>query len=121
MKKLFRIVLVGSFTLLCFSCYYDEFPEEPPVDIDPNVPVSFADNIIPIFELYDCAQCHNPAQQEPDLTAGNEYNSLVPAYVTPDDTQNSTLYTTLTGGHRNVDSQSLEYIRVWILQGAEDN
>ena len=27
MKKLLKIVLVGSIPLVLFSCYYDEFPE----------------------------------------------------------------------------------------------
>ncbi len=69
MKKLLNIVLVSSITLLFFSCYYDEFPEKVEVVIPPGQVVSFADDIIPIFIADNCAQCHKPSGQNPDLTS----------------------------------------------------
>jgi hypothetical protein len=121
MKKLFKIVLVSSFSLLCFSCYYDEFLEEEEVIIDPTEEVSFANDIIPIFESDNCAQCHN-ASIDPDLRAGNEYSSLVPDYVTVGNADASSLYVKLAiDNHRELDANSLALIKEWINRGAENN
>jgi len=124
MKKLLKIVLVGSIPLVLFSCYYDEFVEEPEVVIPPDTVVSFANDIAPIFVTYDCSRCHNPngIKPTPNLTAGNEYNSLVPAYVTEGNPNNSKLYTQLAvDQHRNVDANSIALIKKWIEDGAENN
>jgi len=124
MKKLFKTVLVTSVALLCFSCYYNEFPEEEEdVSIDPDQEISFANDIIPIFVTYNCTQCHN-GNQDPDLRAGNEYNSLVPDYVTENNANNSELYTKLAvENHKDLDLTNieLEYIKEWINRGAENN
>ena len=122
MKKLFKIVLVSSLGLLCFSCYYNEFPEEEEVVIDPEQDVSFADDILPIFALYSCSDCHKPSGQNPDLTEANAYNALVPAYVSAGNSNGSSLYTQLAiNGHRNVDAESLALIKKWIDDGAQNN
>ncbi|WP_282134528.1 hypothetical protein [Seonamhaeicola maritimus] len=122
MKKLFKIVLACGLTLICFSCYYNEFPEEgEEIIIDPTEEVSFANDIIPIFSLDNCAQCHN-ANLDPDLRAGNEYSSLVPEYVTANNANGSKLYTKLAvDGHRDLDDTSLALIKEWINRGAENN
>jgi hypothetical protein len=122
MKKLLKIVLVSSITLLFFSCYYDEFPaDDDEVILPPDQEISFSNDITPIFVDYNCAQCHN-GSQNPDLRPGNEYNALVPAYVTPGNASSSRLYTFLAAdGHRNVDNASLALIEKWIDDGAENN
>lgn len=121
MKKLLKIVLVSSITLLFFSCYYDEFPEDIPVDIPPGTEVSFSEDITPIFVTYNCSQCHNASGQNPDLTPGSEYSNLVPAYVTAGNSADSKLYTKLADGHRSVDATSLAFIELWINDGAANN
>ena len=122
MKKLLKIVLVSSIPLVLFSCYYDEFPEEIEVVIPPGQTVSFADDIIPIFESYNCTQCHNPTGQSPNLASGSEYSSLVPTYVSAGNPNSSRLYTQLAvNGHRNVDATSIALIKKWIEDGAENN
>lgn len=122
MKKLLKIVLVSSLSLLYFSCYYDKFPQPVEVVIPPGQVISFASDITPIFATYNCAQCHNVSGQSPDLTAGNEYSSLVPAYVSAGDSNNSKLYTQLAiNDHRNVDAESLALIKKWIEDGAQNN
>ena len=124
MKKLLNIVLVSSITLLLFSCYYDEFPEKIEVVIPPGQVVSFANDITPIFVAYNCTQCHKPSGQKPnpDLTSGNEYASLVPAFVSTGNPNGSKLYTILAfDAHRNVDAESLALIKKWIEDGAENN
>lgn len=122
MKKLLKIVLVSSLSLLYFSCYYDEFPQAVEIVIPPDQVISFADDITPIFETYNCSQCHKPSGQSPDLTTGNEYSSLVPAYVSAGNPTGSRLYMQLAvNGHRNVDAESLALIKKWIEDGAENN
>lgn len=122
MKKLLKIVLVSSITLLFFSCYYDEFPEEVEVVIPPGEVISFNDDIAPIFASYNCTQCHNATGTSPNLTAGGEYAALVPAYVSAGNANNSDLYIMLAvNDHRNVDAESLALIKKWIDDGAENN
>ena len=123
MKKLLKIVLVSSLSLLCFSCYYDEEVEfeVPDVILPPGTEAKFATDIRPIFVNNNCADCHN-ANRDPDLRAGNEYDSLVPDFVTSGNADASKLYTFLAvDGHRDVDANSLALIKLWINEGALDN
>jgi len=121
MKKLLKIVLVSSLSLLCFSCYYDEEVVIPDVILPPGTEAKFAADITPIFVNNNCAECHD-ASRDPDLRAGNEYDSLVPDYVTPGNADASLLYTKLAvEGHRDVDANSLALIKLWINEGALDN
>lgn len=122
MKKLLKIVLVSSLSLLCFSCYYNELPEEIPPEV-PDV-VSFSNDILPIFS--QCTGCHNGTIANPDLREANAYNALVPDYVTPGDADNSSLYNTLPGnGHSPISftlsSDEIALIKAWIDRGAENN
>jgi len=121
MKKLLKIVLVSCIPLVLFSCYYDELPEKEVVEIPEDQVVSFSNDITAIFETYNCAQCHNPSGTNPDLTKGNEYNSLVPSFVIAGNANGSKLFTQLTNGHRNVDATSLALIKKWIDDGAQNN
>jgi len=122
MKKLLKPILVSCLALLCFSCYYNEFPEEEEVIIDPGQDVSFANDIIPIFDLYNCAQCHNASGESPNLITNQAYEALVPAFVTAGSPNSSRLYTMLKiEEHRNVDNTSLALIKKWIEDGADNN
>lgn len=127
MKKLLQIVLVSSLSLLCFSCYYDEIPEEIIIDIpdDPDDPgyieILFQTDIQSIFNANNCMDCHN-ANRDPDLRDGNSYSALVPEYVTADNADASKLYTKLAvDDHRNLSTDELALIKAWINQGAHDN
>ena len=117
MKKLFQFIILIAFTSSMTSCYYDEIFE---AELPEGTVVEFAADIQPIFAANNCTQCHN-GNQDPDLTAGNEYNSLVPDYVTAGDADNSELFTKLSGGHGNVDATSLLLIEAWINSGALNN
>jgi len=123
MKKLLKIVLVSSITLLFFSCYYDELPEVILEDIPEGTVISFANDITPIFATYNCTLCHNASGQNPDLTPGSEYNNLVPAYVSAGNSAASELYTQLngSGNHLSVNGNELQLIAKWINDGAENN
>jgi len=107
---------------MCFSCYYDEMPEEL-VKI-PEVPdtqvVSFGTDIQAIFTAENCMQCHN-ANRDPDLREGNAYAALVPNFVTANDADASSLFVKLVDGHRSVSTDKLALIKAWINQGAKDN
>lgn len=126
MKKLLQIVLVSSLSLLCFSCYYDEIPEQLVVEI-PEIPdtqvISFGTEIQPIFSK--CTGCHG-ANISPDLRTGNSYSALVPKYVTASNADASRLYNYLPGnGHHDVgislSANEIALIKAWINQGAKDN
>lgn len=99
------------------SCYYDEIFE---AELPEGTVVEFSADILPIFVASNCIQCHDGGQ-DPDLTAGNEYTSLVPDYVNANDAATSSLYTKLSGGHGNVDTASLLLIEEWINSGALNN
>jgi len=122
MKKLFKIVLVCSLSLMCFSCYYDEFLEEAEVVIED---VSFANDIQPIF-TQNCISCHN-ASRDPDLRVGNAFAAIVPDYVTPGNADNSELFNKLPGNNHPNDvgftlsSEEIALVKAWIDRGAENN
>ena len=121
MKKLLKIVLASSLSLLCFSCYYDEEIILEEIVIDPGTEVKFSTDIIPIFTGFDCARCHDDSR-DPDLRAGKEYNSLVPDYVTAGNANNSLLYTTLAGEHQGFKNDTqLALLKEWINRGALNN
>jgi len=124
MKKLLKIVLVGCVPLFLFSCYYDEFPEEPPVIIDPEIDITFSEYIAPIFETHTCTDCHNANGQSPNLSPGSAYNSLINGgYIDLADPYNSKLYKKLEADthYRVITEEEKAYIIAWIEDGAQDN
>lgn len=126
MKKLIKIVFLVSIGLFLNSCYYDTLVERPITEIptDPGDPgyveVSFSNDIQPIFTA-NCVQCHDGGPISPDLTAGNSYSSLVPAYVTAGDPDDSRLYNQILTGHGGLDGDEIGLIQGWINQGANNN
>jgi len=121
MKKLLNIVLVISVPLVMYSCYYDEFPEEIVEEIPEGQVISFEQDIIPIFTANNCVECH-PSLRQPDFRPGNEYSSLVPAFVTPGNPNNSRLWEMLKdNNHRGLTTTELNKIEKWITDGAENN
>ena len=126
MKRLLQIVLVSSLSLLCFSCYYDELPEE--IDLVVEIPeeevVSFKDDVQPIFSK--CTGCHDGIDANPDLREGNAFNAIGP-YVTAGNAENSELYNKLPGIGHPIDAgfilsaEEIAVIKTWIDRGAENN
>lgn len=129
MKKLIKIVLVSCVLFLMQSCYYDtvyEGPVEPP--IDPEVPVSYKTQIMPIWNT-DCVSCHK-GSTAPDLRPENSYASLIDGgYVIQGDAVGSTLYKTLIWAdgvpkmptQYKLSNSEIELVKVWIEQGAKNN
>ncbi|WP_420321173.1 hypothetical protein [Flagellimonas sp.] len=130
MKKRLQLVLLGSFCLWNFSCYYDqeiEFPEVPDIPIDQEI--SFETDIEPLFSQSgkDCTACHNGSVANPDLRVGNAYNQIVPDYVVPGDAEGSELFENLPGNSHPIDAgfvlstNEIALIKGWIDRGAENN
>lgn len=106
------------------SCEY-EFIEID--ESDPDIPVSFADDIIPIFTAgNNCTVCHRTGSQSPDLTAGNAYNSIVPTLINSSEPESSIIYSypspaTSTHGFKKYTQTQAALVLAWIKQGAENN
>ncbi|WP_445385408.1 hypothetical protein ACT6NV_00915 [Robiginitalea sp. IMCC44478] len=124
------LLLLGLFGLAMNSCYYDEaLPPEPIPDVDPDVEISFREDIEPLFsrEETNCTQCHNGVSQDPDLRVGNAFNAIVPTYVNAGDAEGSLFYQRLPGrGHRAetdfvLSISDISQIKSWIDRGAENN
>jgi hypothetical protein len=92
-------------------------------------PVSFAKDIIPIFNSScNISGCHTAGAKAPDLSAANAYNSLsVGNFYNTTAAENSLIYQWMTGkkstpmpvGGINKDYNAL--ILAWIKQGAQNN
>ncbi len=134
MKKI--LILISKATVLILllslsSCYYDEEVVIPEVVIDPDVVVSFKDDIEPLFSQTgkDCTACHNGNIANPDLTGESEpvFNAIVPDYVKADDADNSKLFLNAPGNNHPIDARfelsakELALIKEWINNGAENN
>lgn len=89
--------------------------------VDPEEPVSFQTQIQPIF-TNNCITCHK-GNRNPDLRAGNSYNSLTTGNYVTLPAENSRLYRMVTSGSHSsftLDSEK-QLILLWIGQGAPNN
>lgn len=113
------ITLIMAF--IVSSCQY-EFIEIDLPPIDPDVPISFSEEIVPIFNN-KCLSCHG-GNIAPDLSAGAAYNSIVPSLVNLDVPEDSKIYThpapTSSHAARYSDAEAF-LILTWIEQGAQNN
>lgn len=120
--KLTVLMLIPAFTLLLSSCEYEFVePDNTPVTTD----LSFADDIIPIFNAScNFSGCHAAGAVPPDLTAAGAYNSLHALnMVDVDNPSNSRLYKSITTGTMKTfsDAAQAKLILAWIQQGAKNN
>ncbi len=131
MKKILIFISKATVLILLLSlssCYYDEEVVIPEVVIDPDVVVSFATDIEPLFSQTgkDCTVCHN-GSTNPDLTEGNAFNAIVPDYVQAGDADNSRLFLNAPGNNHPFDvgfsfsANELALIEAWINNGALNN
>lgn len=126
-KFLLLSIVIGGLATSCEKAYVLPEPVEPIDPTQPVVPISFATKIQPIFISNSCTDCHE-GSQAPDLTSGNSYAALVPAFVTAGVPSSSGLYTTLAGPGGSmydqgsvVSSGELADIKKWIEEGALNN
>lgn len=119
-KKAIKLLSASLILYLVFTtgCYYDQvyLPE-------PEGEISFATDLQPFFNA-NCISCH-PDDSQPDLQAGNSYNSLIGGgYINTADPANSLLYLKIsTGGSMETFStpQGTAMVLKWIEQGAKNN
>jgi hypothetical protein len=123
--KCLGFIVVLMFLLMGItSCEYEFIEIDEP---DPDIPVSFADDILPIFTAgNNCTVCHRTGSQSPDLTAGNAYNSIVPNLINSSEPESSIIYSypsplTSSHGFKKYTQTQAALVLAWIRQGAENN
>ncbi len=121
-------ILISTTLLTLAGCYKDKTIL---FDTGSEItrPVSFANDIIPIFnKSCNSSGCHNSGGKAPDLTSPNAYNSLQNGnYTNTQAADNSELFLWMTGKKgtpmppdgSNKDYNSL--VLAWIKQGAQNN
>jgi hypothetical protein len=121
MKRYFKI-LAFLFMIGLVACEYDYIPEEEIVLPTPNPddPISFKDQIEPIFQS-KCVSCHD--NTNPVLTTGSSYTNLTNGgYIIISDPAESKIYKKSKDGHgTNMSSADLRLLLLWIQEGAKDN
>lgn len=129
MKKTSSFILLvaicASLAMLT-ACEYDiVVPEKiapPPPGGDS---ISFAQDVIPVFNESCNASCHKTGGIAPDLSAANAYTALMSGnYVVAEQPDNSELYTKCKPGATMASYTSAEQLalmRRWILAGAKNN
>lgn len=128
MKKL--ILISGCFLALLYisSCTYKFNEPEPPKVLNPNDTVSFATQIIPIFNNNNnCTTCHKTGAQKPDLTAANAYSQIsTMGLIDHTDAAKSKIYdyiqpATSTHSHKKYTTDEAALVLLWLTQGALNN
>jgi hypothetical protein len=120
----FTGILISSaflFSIIIASCAKDNF--DPP-SVDPNIPLSFEADVLPIF-TENCVACHG-GSIPPDLSESKAYESISDGYISDDpenDPESSIIYSKLLESGHSANATELEklIILTWILQGAKDN
>ncbi len=116
------LLLVVMVSVLVGGCKYDWILPEP--DIDPEVPVSFSQDILPIFSEKNCTACHD-GSPAPDLSEDNAYTSVNSAsFLNRTTPEESSIYTEPhpDGSHPiKYSAAQAALILAWIEQGAENN
>lgn len=129
MKRLLRLAVMVSIIAMLASCEYEFIQPEPaPPAPEPTDTISFATEVVPIWESNNCTNCHKPGGvNQLDLTAANAYGSLTSlALYNTADPVSSRIYTfphPTTGEHsyKYANETEADIILQWITQGAMDN
>jgi hypothetical protein len=110
------IVVVGL--SLFSSCEKYQYTFE---QINPVIPISFKDEIQPIFTAH-CILCHK-GSRDPDLREGNSYSSLTSLGFVTAPAETSILYMQINkSSHSSLTlPEEKQKIFIWITQGALDN
>jgi len=127
MKKLVQYLMVLTLGLMATSCYYDELPPEPVIQI-PEV-VSYSKDIQPLWDQ-SCIACHKAGATAPNLTTGNSYAALTAnsKYVVAGNAANSLLHKALIGQGAPLmptagiwSDSKIALVDKWINDGALNN
>jgi len=131
MKILKIILMLFVFTTLFSGCIYNFIVPIEVLVIDPDDPdapqISFATDIIPIWnDNNNCTACHN-GNQAPDLRAENAYASInTSRYINSATPEESKIYKylspeTTTHTRKKYNSAQAALVLAWIQQGAKNN
>ncbi|MFA6403466.1 MAG: hypothetical protein WCX31_17865 [Salinivirgaceae bacterium] len=124
MKRMFLIMIFGV-GLIFSSCEYEAYVA--PEVIVPTEPISFSEQIQPIFSNQNCTGCHTDSHASGlDLTPGNSYQSLMSNTGVVDTLNPATsLIVTIpasTGSHYKIyTAQDDLLVLTWIEEGAKNN
>lgn len=123
-RQLYFLV-AAVLSIVMTSCKYD-FVVEPVDIIDPNTPIKFATEIVPIFDQFNCTSCHKTGATAPDLTADKAYASIVPALIDTANPEASVIYwfahpDSDTHNWSKLSKSKSTLILEWIKQGAKNN
>lgn len=128
MKSFIKIIAKLTLVMLVLiGCEYKFIAPDNGDPIDPEEPISFSQQVEPIWTSQGCVACH-PDQSGLDLRPGTAHGSLMshPRAIDMDNSSESSILTFKTlvpGPHGSVDyvGNQSEIIKVWIDQGALDN
>lgn len=116
------LLVVGMAFLILGGCKYDWIVPEP--DINPELPVSFSQQILPIFSEKNCTACHD-GSPAPDLREAGAYASINSTrFINRTAPEESSIYSTPhPDGNHPVKYSAVHaaLILAWIEQGAENN
>jgi len=133
MKKCLKVfLLAGTLIMLLTACEYEFIeptPAPPPPPADDTI--SFAQDIIPVFNQSCNATCHKAGAIKPDLSAANAYTVLTTTksttnvdYVIANQPLNSYFYNKCKPGESMAtytSAEQLELIYRWIYAGAKND
>jgi hypothetical protein len=129
-KIIFSGGLIAFMLVFLAGCYYDEVLPEPPPPVDNSgQEISFAQDIIPIFnQSCNDSGCHNNGGRAPDLSPENAFDALTNGgYIDTVAPENSELYLWMIGDKgapmpiSGSDASYNSTVLTWISQGALNN
>lgn len=125
--KAFQISFVSLlfFMVLIVGCDYKFIQPDSGPPVDPEVPISFSEEVEPIWTSQSCTNCHNGSVTF-SLEVGKAYQSLTSLNLIDLDNAPNSLIVKVPGTnapHNNYNyvGNQKALITTWIEQGAEDN
>ena len=123
------LVVVFAMAVVLSACGSGQAPVASPTPRDPNAPVSYSKDILPILQA-NCVKCHGGERTNRglDLTTYDKLmaGSVRGAVVTPGDAAGSTLYQMIQQGKMpkqgsKLTAAQMDLIKSWIAAGASNN
>jgi hypothetical protein len=127
MKKSKLYFLAFVFGLMLNACTYDFIVVEELPTINPNVDVSFATQIAPIFSASGCVACHKGGGQAPDLSAATAYAAIKSMNLANTAAPETSLIytfpspTTTIHAWKKYSAGDAQLVLTWLKQGAKNN
>lgn len=130
-KKITIVLVAIATAIVGLQSCYKVATVVPKTDVEVTEPVSFAKDIMPIFDSKcNMSGCHSSGGIKPDLTSEKALSAIENGgYLNIDAPENSELFLWLTGkkaaamppgGPENPDNLN-QLVLAWIKQGAQNN